>query len=536
MIERYSRPEMKKIWTEEAKYRSWAEVERAHLSALIHFGQAPNSVLDAFDYAITTKNNSDFLRREQETGHDVIAFVAEIGESMAENGHFLHKGLTSSDVVDTALSLRIRQSLEIISNTLFNLRENLAKRAFEHSHTVCIGRTHGIHAEPMSFGQVLSSHFAEFQRAHCAILEAHHTISFGKLSGAVGTYSQLTPQFEFEVLSQLNLQPETVATQIIPRDRVLSVISSILSVSNAIERFATNLRHWARTELGEVLEPFGKKQKGSSAMPHKKNPILSENLCGLARTIRGYAAMLSENIALWHERDISHSSTERLALPDLFVTVDFMISRCAYLIAEMQINPKAMETNLWKTGGLWASQSVLTALVSKGINRTDAYELVQSIALEISPKVAIATVIDKEFLNKLLQHKKVCDTVGVETLSQVFNTDNYLTSVPATFKRVFGVSPDDYKRKVNEPIYCKVPALQKIIKVTVSLMPDVLDTEAKTIANDMRTSGNEILSLRQQKCFLIHMPHHTTLENIKKYACEVLQNHVIEQFTIEVIQ
>lgn len=536
MIERYSRPEMKAIWTEDAKYASWAEVEKAHLSALVDSGEAPTEVLEVFNTAFHSKKSSDFFQREQETGHDVIAFVSEIGDAMGDKGHFLHKGLTSSDVLDTSLSLRTRKSLEIIANTLQKLREHLTIRAFEQTNTVCIGRTHGIHAEPMSFGQVLASHFAEFQRAHCEILEAQKTMSFGKLSGAVGTYSQLTPNFELAVLNKLNLEPEPVATQVIPRDRFVSVAAAILSATNAVDRFSTNVRHWARTELGEVLEPFGKKQKGSSAMPHKKNPILAENLCGLARTIRGFAGMLSENVALWHERDISHSSVERMALPDLFVTADFMLSRCASLIEGMQIHPEAMSATLWKTGGLWASQSVLTALVSSGMNRTEAYELVQSIALNISAKVTTSGVSPKQFLNDLLTNKKVCEIVGNKAITALFETDRYLNSAQVTFKRVFGITPEEYFRKKSEHVNHKVPALQKIIKVTVELLPDVLDTEAKTIANDIKISGSDIISMRQQKCFFIRMPGNATPDNIQKYASEVLHNPVIEQFKIEVIQ
>ncbi len=536
MIERYSRPEMKALWTEDAKYASWAEVEKAHLSVLVESGEAPEQVLDVFAKALNSKKPSDYLQREQETGHDVIAFVAEVGDAMGDQGHFLHKGLTSSDVLDTSLSLRIRKSLSILANTIQKIRTQLTHRAFEHAQTVCIGRTHGIHAEPMSFGQVLSSHFAEFQRAHSEILRAEKQMGYGKLSGAVGTYSQMTPQFEAAVLNKLNLEPECVATQVIPRDRFVIFASAILAATNAVDRFATNLRHWARTELGEVLEPFGKKQKGSSAMPHKKNPILAENLCGLARTIRGYAGMLSENVALWHERDISHSSVERFALPDMFITSDFMLARCASLIEGMQIRPEAMLGNLWKTGGLWASQSVLTALVSSGMNRTEAYEFVQAIALSISAKVSTVGVEQKQFLQDLLANKKVVEIVGSNTLTNLFDTNKYLTSVPVTFKRVFGISPEEFARKENLPLDVKVPALQKIVKVTVELLPDVLDTEAKTIASDMKASGVEAIDMRQQKSFFIRMPGHSTPEMINKYTHEVLHNPVIEQYKVEVIQ
>lgn len=246
--------------------------------------------------------------------------------------------------------------------------------------------------------------------------------------------------------------------------------------------------------------------------------------------------MLSENVALWHERDISHSSVERMALPDLFVTADFMLSRCSSLIDGMQIRAEAMQATLWKTGGLWASQSVLTALVSSGMNRTEAYELVQGIALQISAKVSTGGIEQKQFLTDLLTNKKVKEIVGSNTLSALFETDRYLKSAPVTFKRVFGITPEEYERKKLDAVNQKVPTLQKVIKVTVELLPDVLDTEAKTIANDIRISGNDIISMRQQKCFFIRMPGHSTPENIKKYACEVLHNPVIEQFKVEVIQ
>ncbi|MES2614121.1 MAG: adenylosuccinate lyase [Bdellovibrionota bacterium] len=536
MLDRYSRPEMKTLWSEEAKYSAWAEVEKAHLQTLVEAQAAPKETVQSFESALKNKCSADFLKREQETNHDVIAFVSEVGDAMGDKGHFLHKGLTSSDVVDTSLSIRIQKSLHIITNALDLVRAALAQKSFEHASTICIGRTHGIHAEPMSFGQVLASHFCEFQRAHLNILKAKEAMSYGKLSGAVGTYSQISPEFELSVLKKLNLKPETVATQVIPRDRVVVVGHALLSCAQAIERFCTNLRHWARTEIGEVLEPFSKKQKGSSAMPHKKNPIFAENLCGLARSIRGYFNMLSENVALWHERDISHSSVERLALPDMFITTDFMIDRVCYLIENMEIRPQAMENNLWKTGGLWASQSVLTALVSSGMNRTTAYELVQGIALDISARVATGSVEQKEFLNKLLANNKIKEIVGEKTVHSLFDTNKYLQTVPVSFKRAFGIVPEEYTRKQNEAVSEKVPTLHKIVKVTVELLPDVLDTEAKTIAQDLKQTEPQVLDLRQQKNFFVRIPFHTSPEQITKYAQEVLHNAVMEQVHVEVIQ
>lgn len=437
MIDRYCQPEMKTLWSEESKYTYWAQVEKAHLQCLVESGQAPQDVLSEFELAVQQKNQSDFLRKEQETGHDVIAFISEIASSMPKNGSFLHKGLTSSDILDTAMALRIQRALELTLTSLDQTLEALKQRAMEHKDTPCIGRTHGVHAEPMSFGQILANYFQEFQRTKSELLHAKDVFKYGKLSGAVGTYSQMTADFEKDVLSKLGLTPEPIATQVIPRDKFTLLAHSLLAASQAVERFALNLRHWARTEVGEVLEPFGKKQKGSSAMPHKKNPILSENLCGLARVVRGLFHMISENSALWHERDISHSSVERIAIPDLFATVDFMLSRMCYLVQGMQINAEAMRINLWATGGLWASQSVLTGLVESGMARERAYELIQSIALPISSRVSTKQVEEKEFLNRLLAHDEIKKIISDEKLVSLFDLTRYLESVDLIFKRIF---------------------------------------------------------------------------------------------------
>lgn len=539
MIERYARPEMKIMWSEEAKYNSWAEVEKAHLQTLIEFNQAPQESLNLFETVVQQKTVQDYLQREQETNHDVIAFVAEVGDAMGDQGHFLHKGLTSSDVVDTSLSLRIKTCLSLLIENLFQLRQSLAQKCFEHAQTICIGRTHGVHAEPLSFGQVLSNHFCEFQRAHLNLLKAQEVINYGKLSGAVGSYSQMSPEFEASVLKKLTLKPETVATQIIPRDRLLFVGHALLSCAQAVERLCTNIRHWARTELGEVLEPFNKKQKGSSAMPHKKNPIFAENLCGLARTVRGYFSILCENGALWHERDISHSSVERIALPDLFITTDFMLARTCYLIQNMEIHPKAMENNLWKTGGLWASQSVLTALVTHGLNRTEAYELVQKIALPLSERVVTGSLPQREFLNKLIENQKILDILGEKALVSLFEPQRYLESVPVVFKRAFGIEPEEYAQKHSQPISEKVPVLHKIVEVTVDCMPEeaeMLNCESKTLRPHFKSPQAKVLNLRQQKRFLIHLPSHALMSEIEKYVQDLLQNTTLEQMHIEVIQ
>lgn len=536
MIERYSRPEMRDIWTDAAKYQSWAQVERAHLSTLVERRQAPPAVLTAFDAACKEKNEADFLAREQETGHDVIAFIAELASAMGDHGRHLHRGLTSSDVLDSSLSLRIKRSLNVLIESLAGVREAFVFQAFAHAQTLCIGRTHGIHAEPLSFGQVLSSHFAEFQRAHLGLIEAQKIISTGKLSGAVGHYSQLSPDFENSVLKQLDLNPEEVATQVLPRDRILKVAQAVEAVANATDRFAVNLRHWARTELGEVLEPFSSKQKGSSAMPHKKNPILAENLSGLARTVRGYSSMLTQNVALWHERDISHSSVERVALPDLFVTAHFMTDRLSTLVLNMQIRPDVMRANLNRTGGLWCSQTVLTHLVEAGMNRTEAYELVQKIALPIGSKSALGQVTEDEFCKALTQEKSVTQLVGSDTLRNLFRPERFLASVPVVFKRVFGIAPEDFERRKNESMVARTPSLQCIYKVDVELLPDVLDTEAKAIENDMRHNNIPLLNLRQSRSFIARFENRMAQNDLYKYAADTLQNAVIENVRVEVVQ
>lgn len=537
MIDRYSRPIMKALWTEEAKYKHWAAVERAHLQALVEDGQAPATVVDAFENAFEQKTAADYLKREEQTGHDVIAFVAEIGDAMGETGRFLHRGLTSSDVLDTGTALRMRASVDILLDSLSDVRLQLTKQTFLNSQTLCIGRTHGIHAEPMSFAHVLASHFAEFQRAHSDLLRAKDELAFGKLSGAVGHYSQLSLQFEARVLSKLDLKPETVATQVVPRDRHMRVANAVLSATTAVERFATNIRHLARTEVGEVLEPFSKTQKGSSAMPHKKNPILAENLCGLARTIRGFAHMLSENVALWHERDISHSSVERVALPDLFVTADFMLDRTARLVENMVVRTDVMLANVNRTGGLWCSQTVLTSLVEAGMNRTQAYELVQRIALPISENIAKCGVDPDAFLNALAAEKSVTSILGESNLKALFDAKRFLKSCPQVLKRCFGVEHVEAAESLSFADWRqKVPALQTVYHVEVSRLPDVLDAEAQTIDRDLKQTGVNANLTAIDKKFVVQTSGREHKLAISTYAQSVLTNSVMETTTVKEIQ
>jgi adenylosuccinate lyase len=519
MIERYSRPDFRSLWSEEAKYASWAKVERAHLSTLVHSQKAPASVLESFDTAYSKCTVADFLRKEEETGHDVIAFIACVGAHMGQTSPLLHQGLTSSDVVDTALALRVRESLQKIDKVLGIVRKALAQKSFEHSHTICMGRTHGIHAEVQS-----------------SLLLALKTIGFAKLSGAVGAYSQLPVAFEKSVLRILELEVEPVATQVVPRDRLNTVAHFMIDLAMATERFATNFRHWARTELGEVTEAFSAKQKGSSAMPHKKNPINAENLCGLARTVRGLSVTLLENGTLWHERDISHSSVERLALPDALTLCDFMAHRLSQLIDNMVVNPAAMQFNLKKLGGLWASQTVLTALVQKGVDRQQAYEALQQVALPLSALASHTALEPDAFAKALGNSTYFSEKLSSSEIDNLFSTERFLACVPAVFQRTFGLVPEEWDRLKTESIESKVPALHRVIHVHVQLNADVLDTETKTIGTHMKKEHIPIQSLRQMRTFVTRLPLGATTLDVQKYALNVLHNAVMENVRLEVVQ
>jgi adenylosuccinate lyase len=550
MIERYSRKEMSDLWSEDAKFAAWGQVERAHLETLVASGQCPSQALDDFDRAIRHKTVADFQRREQETAHDVIAYIAEIGEEMgADTGPFLHRGLTSSDVLDTALALRMGEALGLIESGLKNWMNALAMQAFTHARTVTIGRTHGIHAEPLAFGQILASYFAECSRAQHSLLDATTQCQFAKLSGAVGAYTQLTPGFEKQVLLKLGLMPEDVATQVIPRDRHLRVARALEDVTLAVERFALNIRHLARTEVGEVLEPFGHRQKGSSAMPHKKNPVLAENLCGLARMVRAQTSALSQNTALWHERDISHSSVERMALPDAFVLCDFLLHRVTQLTEKLDVSPAAMKKNIDLTGGLWASGTVLTKLVEAGMPRTQAYELIQSIALPLGTKVRESRVAPDAFLTALKENPSVSRVIPTETLRSIFDTERFLASAVPTFQRVFGVTPEALEWAPGTPFpSAQIPNLRRKYAVTVHLQQDVLDTESKTIQADLAHHIPSLVAVRQARTFVIDIAEEAAGQTstsgrnnpakaaVQNYAMRVLHNSVMEEFEVEVIQ
>jgi adenylosuccinate lyase len=380
MIPRYTRPAMGAVWSDQHRCDLMLEIEIAVCEALARRGTIPADAV-AEIRAKATVDAARVAEIEAVVHHDVIAFVTAVAESVGDAGRFLHFGMTSSDVVDTAFAMQLVEATDLLLPALDGLRGAVREKVEQHRHTIMVGRSHGIHAEPITFGLKLAGWYAELGRARGRLLRARAEIAFGKLSGAVGTYAVNGPDIEAEVLTAVGLAPEPLATQVVPRDRHAAYFATLAVVAGGIERFATEMRHMQRTELLEALEPFGKGQKGSSAMPHKRNPILSENLCGLARVVRANAMAALENIALWHERDISHSAVERVIAPDSTIALDFMLGRMTRIVEGMDVRPDNMERNLDLTGGRLASERLLLALVDKGVRREVAYGWVQRCAL-----------------------------------------------------------------------------------------------------------------------------------------------------------
>ena len=380
MISRYTRPAMGALWTEEQKFRSWLAVELAVCEARAKTGEIP-----AKDWsAIRRKADFDTARIaeiEAEVRHDVIAFLTAVAEKVGPASRHIHVGLTSSDVVDTALSYRLVAAADMLLAEVEKLRTAIAAQATRHAYTPMIGRSHGIHAEPTTFGLKMALMYDEFGRAAARLRAARETVCVGKISGAVGTHAYLNPKIEAAVCRKLGLRPAAISTQILQRDRHAEFVAALALVGSSIERWAQEFRHLQRTEVGEVAESFGKRQKGSSAMPHKRNPIVAEQLCGLARVLRGHALAAMENIPLWHERDISHSSVERIILPDATILLDYMLAKLTELVAGLQVNAERMQANLDLTRGLIHSQQVLLRLVAKGVTREEAYAWVQRQAM-----------------------------------------------------------------------------------------------------------------------------------------------------------
>ncbi|MGA2090917.1 MAG: adenylosuccinate lyase [Endomicrobiales bacterium] len=381
MIQRYTRPEMARIWSDENRLRTMLEVEILAAEAMVALGQVPQSAVTT----IRKKARIDAVRIaeiEQTVKHDVIAFLTQVGETVGPSARFLHLGMTSSDVLDTAMGVQMKESCMLLLTGIHALRQTVKKLARKYKNTPMMGRTHGVHAEPITFGFKMASWYSEVGRLENLMRATLDSVSYGKISGAVGTFAHLSPRVEEYVCKKLKLHPETVSTQIIPRDRHAMYLSTLALIGSSLEKFAVEIRHLQRTEVHEAEEPFTQGQKGSSAMPHKRNPIMSENICGLARLLRGFALTGMEDIALWHERDISHSSVERVVMPDASIALDFILARMNRVLSGLVVYPRNMQANLEKSQDVIFSGSLLLALVDKGLSREEAYALVQKAAFE----------------------------------------------------------------------------------------------------------------------------------------------------------
>jgi len=433
MIPRYSRPEMAAIWSPETRFRIWFEIEAHATDALAELGVVPKEaarvIWEKGGPATFDIDRIDEIERE--TKHDVIAFLTHLSEIVGPEARFVHQGMTSSDVLDTCLSIQLVRASDILLKDMDALLAAIKKRAFEHKDTVTIGRSHGIHAEPVTFGIKLAQAYAEFARGRERLERAREEIATCAISGAVGTFANIDPRVEAHVAEKMGLKPEPVSTQVIPRDRHAMFFATLAVIASSIERLAIEVRHLQRTEVLEAEEYFSPGQKGSSAMPHKRNPVLSENLTGLARMVRAYALPAMENVALWHERDISHSSVERMIGPDATVTLDFALGRLTGMIDKLVIYPENMEKNLNKFRGLVHSQRVLLALTQAGVSREDSYRLVQRNAMKVWEQGA-------DFLEELLADKDVRAALSEEEIREKFDLGYHTKHVDTIFKRVFG--------------------------------------------------------------------------------------------------
>ncbi len=427
MIERYSRPKMAAIWTEAGKLDRWLAVEVAVVDAWAEAGRVP--VADAEKVRGARYNIDDVARYQAETHHDVTAFLKSIADSLGAEGRWVHLGLTSQDVWDTATALQLRDSATLLESDLDALRAAVEKRAIEFKDTICIGRTHGVHAEPTTFGLKLAGWVAEIRRSQARLAEAKAEVSFGKISGAVGSHATVPPDIEEKVCARVGLAVEPISTQVVPRDRHAQFISTLALIAAGLERMALEIRHLQRTEVLEAEEPFAEGQTGSSAMPHKRNPELCERICGLARVIRGYAVTSLENVALWHERDISHSSTERITLPDSCTLLDYMLSMFTEIVSGLNVYPDRMRENLELTQGLVFSQRVLLALIETGLSRQDAYAIVQRNAMHAwKARTPFRALLDAD--------NDVTSRLDASTLDEIFDYGVYTRHVDDSFRRL----------------------------------------------------------------------------------------------------
>jgi adenylosuccinate lyase len=427
MIERYSRPRMKRVWADENKFDKWLQVEIAVCEAWADLGVIPRKAIPKIKMARVNLKRMEAILKE--THHDVTAFLGSVSESLGEESRFIHLGLTSSDVIDTGLSLQLIEAAELLNQDIKELISVLAQTAMKHKYTVMIGRTHGIHAEPISFGLKLALWTEEMRRNLERLGEAEKVIAVGKISGAVGTYATLSPEVEEKACARLGLEPAPVSSQVLQRDRHAQFVTTLAIIASSLEKFATEIRGLQKTETREVEEPFAAGQTGSSAMPHKRNPEICERISGLARLVRGYALTSMENIALWHERDISHSSTERIILPDACLVLDYTLSIFTSIVRGLQVYPRRMKKNLDSTKGLIFSQRVMIALINKGLSRQQAYELVQRNAMK-------AWKGNKNFLTLLKADAEVTAKLPVAELEPLFDENYYLRYIDDIFKRL----------------------------------------------------------------------------------------------------
>jgi adenylosuccinate lyase len=444
MIPRYSRPDLAALWEDKYRFELWLEIELAVCEAMEAKGTVPAGTAKTVrERAAGKLDPAKILEIEATTRHDVIAFLTHVEQLAGEPARWLHLGMTSSDVLDSCLAIQTGRALEKIVQGVMGLASALAQKAREHAKTPMIGRSHGIHAEPITAGLVFARWHAEVVRASSRLIRARHAIAVGKIAGAVGVYGNLDPDIERTALGKLGLEPETVATQIVQRDRHAEVLTALALLGTAIEQIALGVRHWQRTEVGEAEEGFGAGQKGSSAMPHKKNPVLSENLTGLARLLRSYAQAGMEDVALWHERDISHSSVERVAMPDATILADFMTARATGLVKGLVVHERRMRANLDRSGGLFFSEAVLLALVKTGLARQEAYVLVQKAALAAVSEAASmghAGALPGRFRELLGQDPEVTARLDAKALDACFDLDHHLRHVPEILERALGAA------------------------------------------------------------------------------------------------
>jgi len=427
MIERYSRPQMKRIWSEENKFSKWLLVEIAVCEAWAELGFVPREAVTKIKKAsVDLERMAEILKV---THHDVTAFLQTISENLGEESRFIHLGMTSSDVMDTALSLQLKEASQLLKQDIVELIEVLEEKAIAHKKTIMIGRTHGVHAEPITFGLKIALWIEEMKRNQFRLTEAESNISVGKISGAVGTYATILPEVEEKTCTKLGILPAPISNQIIQRDRHAHFITTLAIIASSLEKFATEIRSMQQTEILEAEEPFASGQTGSSAMPHKRNPELCERVCGLSRLMRGNALVAMENITLWHERDISHSSAERIILPDSCLALDYILSIFTYVMKGLQIHTDNMRRNLELTQGLIFSQRVLIALIETGLSRQKAYELVQRNAMKAWEQKT-------PFLTLLKADYEVIDQLPEKELESLFNYDYFLQHVNATFNRL----------------------------------------------------------------------------------------------------